>query len=232
MFLFQIIRNGGDIFEVLLNLLSMVLAATAAIVLHEVAHGYAALLCGDPTAKFNKRLTLNPAKHFDLLGVIMLLLVGFGWAKPVPINPDNFRNRKKGMLFVSAAGVITNLFLGGLCLLLLFVLYPLLNYNVNTTAGIYALKVLIFAFLVYAVKINFMLAFFNFLPIYPLDGYQFLNTFLPPYNSFSDFMKRYGMYVLLALIILSNVLDSVGLEQFDIFYWANYLINLLIEAVI
>ena len=102
-------------------LLAIVIVGAFAIMLHEVAHGYAAYLNGDFTAKYAGRLTLNPLKHFDILGTIMMLIVGFGWAKPVPIDSRNFTNYRKGMLMTSLAGVTMNLILAvvaliGLCI--------------------------------------------------------------------------------------------------------------------
>ena len=111
----------------------------------------------------------------------MLLLVGFGWARPVPINPNNFRNYKKGMISVSIAGVLTNIILAGIGLLLLYFLSPFIrHYYVTTPAIIIMLKMLAYYFLLYLVSINLMLAFFNILPIYPLDGFKLLDVFLKP----------------------------------------------------
>ena len=99
-------------------LLAQFLAVMVVISFHEFAHAYAAYKCGDPTAKFAGRMTLNPVKHFDPLGVIMFAFAGFGWAKPVPINPNNFDNYKKGCLWTAAAGVLMNYVMA-------FLLYPL-----------------------------------------------------------------------------------------------------------
>lgn len=232
MFLFSILKSGANIGEILICILAMLLAATIAIVMHEVAHGFMALKSGDPTAKLSGRLTLNPVAHFDIIGVIMLLLVGFGWAKPVPIDPRNFINYRKGMLLVSIAGIVTNLILCGLGLGLIFLLKPLIIYTSTASNALFALKLLLYYFLIFFTKINFMLAFFNTLPIFPLDGFRILNTFLKPGNSFTTFMYRYGSYVLIGLILLSRVLSYLNLEYLDIFYWGNYLINTLIGLVL
>lgn len=230
MFLFSILSSGANMGEILICILAIVVAATLSIVLHEVSHGYVALKCGDPTAKLNNRLTLNPVAHFDILGLLMIIIVGFGWAKPVPIDPRNFRNYKKGMILVSVAGIITNILLCGLGLLLLFLISPIITYASSSTT-LYALQLLLYYFLVFFIKINFSLAFFNLLPIYPLDGFRLVNCFLKPNNKFSTFMYKNGNYVLIGLIVVSMIFRNVGLSSLDIFTWGSYLINILIGLV-
>lgn len=231
MFLFSILNSGANWGEIIICILAMVLAATIAIVMHEVSHGFVALKCGDYTAKSNGRLTLNPVAHFDLIGIIMMLLVGFGWAKPVPIDPRNFKNYKKGMFLVSIAGVTTNLILCSVGLFLLYILNPLFIYSSAASSTIIVLKMLLYYFLLFFTKLNFMLAFFNLLPIHPLDGFKLLNVFIKPGNGYTRFMYKNGGYVLIGLIILSRILNNVGLNYLDIFYWGNYLVNLLIGLV-
>ncbi|MBR1747992.1 MAG: site-2 protease family protein [Clostridia bacterium] len=230
MFLYSLIRSGASLPEIIICVLSLALAGGLSIIVHEIAHGYVALLCGDPTAKINNRLTLNPVVHFDPIGLILILLVGFGWAKPVPIDPRNFRHRKRDMFFVSAAGVTANLIMGGIGLLLLHFLYP--YFSVDAGNVIFVFQTLGLYFLLFFVQINFMQAFFNLLPIYPLDGFRLVNVFLKPGNSYARFMYRYGSYCLLGLVLLGNVLRAVNLEQFDVFYWVNYLIRSLIALVV
>jgi len=200
--------------------------------MHEYAHGYVAMKQGDYTAKSAGRLTLNPVAHFDLFGVLMLLLVGFGWARPVPINPNNFRNYKKGMISVSIAGVLTNIILAGIGLLLLYFLSPFIgHYYVTTPAIIIMLKMLAYYFLLYLVSINLMLAFFNILPIYPLDGFKLLDVFLKPGNKYSAFMYRYGIYMLLFLLVAGRLFRSLNLWFLDIFGMMANLITRLIFLV-
>ena len=216
MFFFSLFGSGLDISSVLILVLSVLLSAMIAIVFHEVAHGFVAMKFGDYTAKARGRLTLNPVVHFDFLGLFMLLLVGFGWAKPVPIDPNNFSDYKKGMISVSLAGVVTNVILGFTFLLLLYLLAPIFAI---TTANrlVFVLQQFLFYFLFYSILINFILAFFNMLPIYPLDGFRLLNLFLKPGNSFSVFMYKNGFYVLLGVIIGGRLMSSFGFPFLNIF---------------
>ncbi len=226
--IFSILRATDNLSEMLVLLLAVVLAALIAIIFHEVAHGYVALKFGDDTAKLAGRLTLNPVAHFDLLGLGLLLLVGFGWARPVPINPNNFRNYRKGMIWVSAAGVVTNIILGGIFLLLLYLLAPILTSTAGTSA-VYLFKQLVFNFILYAILINFILAFFNMLPIYPLDGFRLLSMYLKPGNRYAVFMYKYGLHVLIGLIILGRIFSSFGLQFLDIF---QHIFNLIYKLII
>lgn len=240
MFFYSLLRSGASLPEIILCALAMIIAACVSIILHEIAHGYAALACGDRTAKDRGRLTLNPVAHFDLMGLLLMLVAGFGWAKPVPIDPRNFKNRKKGMIIVSSAGVVTNLVLAGLGLLILYLSIPVIGfYTLTTKAAIIYLRMFVYYLLVFFISINFMLAFFNLIPVYPLDGFRLLNEFLPRGNKYSAFMYKYGMWVLIAIIIIGNLFDLMGtslgnsvLQYFDIFGLVSRLIQKLISLVI
>lgn len=180
--------------EMLMLALAYVLAIVFALMMHELAHGLVAYWCGDKTAKEQGRLSLNPFKHLDLWGSLSFLFVGFGWAKPVPINPLNFRNYKKSMALVSLAGIITNLILAFFAVPF-FKLYA--GFASSTNAG----KLFLYYLTMFLILINISLAIFNLLPIYPLDGFNFINTFLKYDNKFSNFMIKYGGIILIVLVV-------------------------------
>jgi Zn-dependent protease len=166
------------------------------IIFHELAHGWVAYLMGDPTAKSLGRLSLNPLKHLDPIGTIMLFIFGFGWAKPVPVNFNQLRDRHKGMILVSAAGIITNMLLAFSALFL----NRLLSLQPSSTPAV---------LLYYFAQINIILAAFNLIPLPPLDGSKILMGFAPP--SVQDFLfrlERYGFFIIIALLYL-GVLDPV-----------------------
>lgn len=198
----------NDISTFLIALVAIVLS----IMLHEVAHGLVALWNGDDTAKRAGRLNLNPVSHFDPVGFLMLIFLRFGYAKPVPVNPYNFKNRKVGMFTVSVAGVTLNLILAFFCYPL-FVVCSEINY--------------LSTFLLYMVVVNLNLAAFNLLPLYPLDGYRILNCFIPETNKFMSFLKNYSRYILIFLLALGIIRDVLDLPLwFDPLSW---LLNKIME---
>lgn len=234
MFIYNLIRSGIDTVDIILLLLSFAIAGTFAVVLHEVSHGYAAKRNGDLTAQINNRLTFNPVAHFSPLGFLMLLLIGFGWAKPVPINPNNFSNYKKGMIEVSLAGVISNIIVALISLLFLFFTYLAFFtvYVSNSYASGMFIKFFIYLFRI-SLQINIILAVFNILPIYPLDGYNFLSTILP-YDvgaKYKLFMVKYGTYILIGFIIFSNIMRALDIWYLDLFGMVGMLIDKLDFAV-
>ncbi|WP_459911341.1 site-2 protease family protein [Desulfotomaculum defluvii] len=158
-----------------------------ALTLHEYAHAYTAYRLGDKTAYYEGRLTANPLKHLDPLGTLLLFIAGFGWAKPVPVNPFYFDDRKKGMMLVSLAGPMTNLLLAVIGSILLGLLTP--------TGGL--------AFMLsYFIYINVLLAVFNLIPIPPLDGSKILAGLLPGPQQWLYQLERYGTAILFLLIFL------------------------------
>lgn len=167
---------------------------------HEFAHGYVAYKLGDPTAKDQGRLTLNPLKHLDPLGFILMILLRFGWAKPVPVNPLYFRKPKKGMFLTALAGPLSNLILALVSSLLLSALF--------TFVSISPFIEKIDTFLLLMTYINIGLAVFNLIPVYPLDGSRILGYFMP--NGFNDFFRRYGDYITIAFIVLVLATDVVS----------------------
>ena len=172
--------------------------------LHEWGHAFAAHKCGDDTAKNLGRMTLNPLKHLDPIGFLMILLVGFGWAKPVPVNPRNYYNFKKGEAIVSLAGVTMNRILA---ILFSVALIPLFRMYVFGSYAWLKNGILI-DIIIYGISLNLILMLFNLLPIYPLDGYHIFELLFArrlPINVFI-FLRRYGQYILIGALILFNVM--------------------------
>jgi Zn-dependent protease len=173
------------------------------VIIHELAHGYVAYSLGDPTAKHEGRLTLNPIKHLDPFGSIILPVllfvagspVLFGWAKPVPVNPYNFKDQKYGELKVSFAGPASNFSLAIIFgLLLRFLPQSLLLANPGMQIA-----------LTYIVAINIWLGVFNLIPVPPLDGSWILFSFLPDtLNGFKNFLRQYGIIIMIFLILFGG----------------------------
>ena len=188
------------------------LALVFALVLHELGHAAAALLFGDDTAKRSGRLTLNPLAHLDPLGTLLLLLVGFGWARPVPINPLRFRNYRLGLFVVSVAGILVNLVLAVLAVLFLKALiirFPgavlAAFQGANSPVGSLALAAYSFA------SLNLVLAVFNLLPIPPLDGSKILQSLLPlRWHRWLWELERYSwLSFLLIVTVLREPIERV-----------------------
>ena len=164
-----------------------------ALTVHEYAHGWVADRLGDPTARHAGRLTFNPLAHLDPIGTIMLFLARFGWARPVPVDPYNLRNPKRDMMWVSLAGPAANILLAVLCGQVLKGLYA-----VGVTSGV--LSDMFF----YGMLINLYLAFFNLLPIPPLDGSKILMGLLPPEQAFRFAqLERSGPMILIAVLMFN-----------------------------
>lgn len=160
---------------------------------HEFCHGFAAKMLGDPTAERSGRLSLNPFDHFDLVGTLMLLLVGFGWAKPVPINERYFRHPRRDLVIVSLAGVAGNI-LTAILTVLFFRFFGAKWYMWTGRPGIEFLGIMI--------NINMGLAAFNLIPIPPLDGSRVLEAFLPyKYMHYYWWLERYGMIIIMVLLL-------------------------------
>ena len=180
-----------------------------AISFHEFCHGYAAKLVGDPTAERSGRLSLNPLDHFDLVGTLMLLFVGFGWAKPVPINTRYFRHPRRDLVIVSLAGIVGNILTAVVCVLFLrFLGEPW--YRLAGRAGI--------TVLIQMIVINVGLAAFNLIPIPPLDGSRVLEAFLPfRFLRYYYWLERYGMIILMILLV-TGIVDVLFNPIFN-FLW-------------
>ncbi|HVO68136.1 MAG TPA: site-2 protease family protein [Syntrophales bacterium] len=158
------------------------------IILHELAHGWVAYRMGDSTAKWQGRLSLNPLEHLDPIGTIMLFIFGFGWAKPVPVNFNNFHDTRKGLILVSSAGIAANMMLAFLAFLLSRLLSPV-------PSGV--LSTLLF----YLAQINIILASFNLIPIPPLDGSKILMGFVSErFQYFLSRLEPFGLFIIIGLL--------------------------------
>jgi Zn-dependent protease len=193
-------RQNMGLLNLLVNdPLSFVLIAIPllySIIFHELAHGWVAYRMGDPTAKLMGRLSLNPLKHLDPMGTIMLFVFGFGWAKPMPVNFGLLRDRHKGMIWVSAAGIITNMLIAFMALFL----NRLLSLPPSSMPA---------ELLYYLAQINIMLAAFNLIPLPPLDGSKILMGFASPsVQNFFFRIERYGFIIIIALLYF-GVLNPV-----------------------
>ena len=171
------------------------------VILHEVAHGWVAHLFGDDTAIRHGRLTLNPVSHIDPIGTLMLFLVGFGWARPVPVNYYSFSNARFGLFSVALAGCLTNIIIASIALILL-------------QSGIVNTGSIFFIMLPIVIKINIILGAFNLIPIPPLDGSKILMSFLP-YKAQETLAKLepYGFFILVFLLFTGMLNPVITLME-------------------
>lgn len=200
--------------DIVITLFSLVVLLFS-VIIHELAHGSVAYSLGDPTAKYEGRLTLNPLKHLDPFGSVLLPILLFisgspflvGWAKPVPINPYNFRDQKWGSLKVAIAGPLSNF-----ALALVFGL--LIRFTPESFFAVAPGMLIIFSFVV---QINIMLALFNLIPIPPLDGHLILFSFLPDsFQKTKAFLQQYGIFILIFLLFF-GALQGIGVVAQAIF---------------
>ena len=176
-------------------------AIILALTFHEFCHGFAAYRLGDRTAKHDGRLSFNPLKHIDPIGLILIIAAGFGWAKPVMVNPYNLRNPKQDMAIISLSGPLSNFVFGFIAL---FIFQSILTFtSVPNTFIIYAA-----AFLNLLFQINVGLGLFNMLPIPPLDGSKFFGFLLPDHLYFRFTNFRYG-FMLLVILIFTDVIPVI-----------------------
>jgi len=192
--------NMPDLYQMVLMVPAIVLGLTC----HEFAHGWVADRLGDHTARYQGRLTLNPVAHVDVIGLIMIFVAGFGWAKPVPVNPYNLcGDRNHGMLLVSLAGPATNMLIAVLG-----------AFALSSGAEIIPYGERIFEYIIY---INIVLAVFNLLPIPPLDGSKILAGLWPGSQQWLVYLESYGIVILLLLLFTGIIGKVLGLIIFPIY---------------
>lgn len=216
------------LFNSVTELLARFIVLFTAITVHEYAHGYVAYKLGDPTAKYSGRLSLNPLSHLDMWGAICMVLFGFGWAKPVPINPMYFRDRKKGTALTALAGPLANIVLAFVSTII-FALYFVFIYSNFTNV----ITRFVYSVFVQLAVVNISFAVFNLIPIPPLDGSKILGMFL----SQESYMKllsyeRIGFPILMILSltgVLSHILGVFITPVYSLWYITlQALINILI----
>ena len=217
--LFDLIRGGYSMLEILAGVFASLFVVFCTLPFHEYAHALVATKLGDQTARLSGRLSLKPMRHIDPLGALMIVLVGFGYAKPVPVNPRNFKNPKVGMALTALAGPGANLVMAIVFLLLknIILLFPTSNPIVLALAY----------FFIFAASINIGLAVFNLLPIPPLDGSRILQLIIPSkyYFKFLQY-ERYVVIVVFVLLLTGILSRPLGYLQSLLYNGLDFLVSL------
>ena len=195
-----ILNNNYSAEDAIITFLISIFVFFISLTLHEFAHGFAAHKMGDLTPKMHGRLTLNPVKHLDPMGLICFIFFGFGWAKPMPVNPLNFKKYKTGTRVVSIAGVLVNLFLGLISAGIMAILFATVGLPNDAMLYVYSILEMF-------MMVNSFLFMFNILPIFPLDGFNFVSSFLKPNNKYVQFNHRNGHKLMWGIILGSLIFE-------------------------
>lgn len=212
----------GNILPSLSDLILTVLAIVPAMCIHEYAHGWMSYKLGDPSPKYDGRLSLNPLHHIDPLGALFLIIFNFGWAKPVQVNPRYYKNPKKGMALVALAGPLANFILALICLIVD-------NVIVKVTGGDVSLAVyLIYQFFLLSAMVNVGLGVFNLIPLPPLDGSKVIAMFLPAkwYYKYMQF-EQWGFVLLFLLLAMGAFSGPLYYLRYGVVNYLDFLANAL-----
>lgn len=223
--------SGFNFLSLLINLLTILSAVVISLTFHEFAHAFTAVKLGDHTPAITGRLSLNPIDHLDVMGFLCMLLTGFGWAKPVQINPRNFKKRNRDTAITAAAGPLSNLLMSFVCVFIL-VLLDKFDLCLIYSSGVsfsgmnfgYALLMIVDTIILYLAYLGIYLAVFNLLPIPPLDGSRLVSALLPGkaayyYNRYGTYFQI-GLFAVLMLIVyfhLFNPIRWVADEVYSLF---------------
>ncbi len=200
--LFDVFTEGFGI-NTIMSLMARVFVVFCTLPIHEYAHAYVATRLGDDTPRLKGRLTLNPLAHIDVIGALMIFLVGFGYAKPVPVNPRRFKNLRGGMALTALAGPLSNIIMA----IIFMLIANVFNVAMIYTNGMIVTQVAML-FFTFAAQINVSLAIFNLIPIPPLDGSKIISLFIPAKYYFK--VLQYERYIVIAVfaLIVFGVLDA------------------------
>ena len=218
----------------LITTFASIIAVLFVLVPHEFAHAFIAYKNGDATAKFSGRLTLNPIKHMDPIGFILCIFTGFGWAKPVPIYPYNFKRYRVGLFTTAIAGVVTNYIIAFIAYPLYLLFIAILRPLAETELAFYTLDIIgtIF-YLIYFYSLTVFV--FNLLPLNPLDGFRVVESLTREINPVRRFLKNYGSYILIFLVIESFICNKIvqytDLDYFRYFNILGYYLSWFAEKI-